>query len=154
MKIGIIVYSRTNNTYAVAQMLKEKLDSQGHAAVIERITVKGDASRGKRDFVFINAPSAEPYDVLVFGAPVQAFSLAPVMSAYIEDLGSLEGRKVGCFVTKQLPLPWTGGTQAVSKMKKLCEEKGAKVCGTEIIVWDKMKDQNILQCTENISKIM
>jgi flavodoxin len=37
MNIGIVVYSRTGNTYSVALRLRDKLLELGHCANIERI---------------------------------------------------------------------------------------------------------------------
>ncbi|MDF2592532.1 MAG: hypothetical protein K0S75_1998, partial [Clostridia bacterium] len=38
MKIGIIVYSHTGNTFSVAQRLEEKLTAEGHSVKIEKVT--------------------------------------------------------------------------------------------------------------------
>jgi flavodoxin len=144
MNIGIIVYSQTGNTYTVAQKLKEKLEAGGHTANVEKVTFSGEATPGKKSFQLTSPPAVDHYDRLLFGAPVQAFSLMPVMAAYLDQLPSLQGKRVACFVTKQLPFNWTGGSRAVSAMKKICEGKGATVCGTDIIIWSgKAREQNI-----------
>jgi len=80
---------------------------------------------------------------LVFGAPVHAFSLAPPMKIYLEQIGSLQDKKIACFVTKGLKFNWTGGNQAIGKMKKIIESKGGKVVGTDIVVWNKKRDEKI-----------
>jgi flavorubredoxin len=85
----------------------------------------------------------ESYDALVLGSPVHAFSLAPAMNAYLEQVDSLQDKKIACFVTKSLRFNWTGGNQAIGKMKKICESKGGKVVGTDIVVWNKSKDRKI-----------
>ncbi len=41
MKIGIIVYSQTGNTFSVAEKLKAKLTAAGHNVNIERLTTVG-----------------------------------------------------------------------------------------------------------------
>lgn len=152
MRVGIIVYSQTGNTHSVARKLQEKLAADGHAANIEQVTITGDASPGK--FQLTALPAVEQYDALVLGAPVQAFALTPVMTAYLKQLSSLGDKKVACFVTKQLPFYWTGGRQAVAKMKKICQSKGAVVSRTEIVIWFKStREQSINQCVENLSKL-
>ncbi|MDO9536475.1 MAG: flavodoxin [Bacillota bacterium] len=152
MNIGIIVYSQTGNTFAVAQKLKEKLDSAGHSANIDRVTITGEATPGNKNFQLITLPAVDQYDALIFGSPVQAFSLHPAMIAYPNQLSSLQGKKIACFVTKQLPFYWTGGNRAIAQMKKICESKGAAVCGTEIVVWSKsQRDHNISRCIESLS---
>ena len=134
MKIGIIVYSQTGNTYSVAEKLKAKLMASGHSANVERITLVSGEKDG-RNIQFGKLPDLTPYDGLVFAAPVQAFSLARVMAAYLKKLPSLRGKKIACFVTKGLPFAWTGGSGALGKMKKECEARGGAVGATGIVVW-------------------
>jgi len=143
MKIGIIVYSQTGNTYTVAQKLKEKLEADGHTANIERVTSSGKTS---------TETTVDQYDFLVFGAPTHAFSLAPPMTAYLHQLPPLQNKKISCFVTKRLPFYWTGGSRAVAGIKKICEAKGATVCGTQIVVWSPSRyTQNINRCIDGLS---
>ena len=154
MNIGIIVYSQTGNTHGVAQKLQEKLAAAGHNVNLERITVSGEVSPGSKDFQITNVPQVDQYDAIIFGAPVQAFSLTPVMTTYLNQLSSLRDKKVACYVTKQLPFHWTGGNRAVARMKKLCEIKDAKVDGTGIVIWSKaVREQNISECIERLSTL-
>ncbi len=155
MHIGVIVYSQTGNTYLVARKLKEKLDSAGHAASVEQVTVTGNASPGSKDFQLDTVPTVDRYEALVFGAPVQAFSLAPAMAAYLEQLPLLQDKKVACFVTKRLPFYWTGGRRVISMMRKICQSKGAAVCGSGIIIWSRSRrDRNIDSCIENLYRLL
>jgi NAD(P)H dehydrogenase (quinone) len=154
MNIGIIVYSQTGNTLSVAQKLKEKLTAAGHIADIEQIIVTGDVSPGKRQFVLTAIPTVDPYEGLVFATPVQAFSLNPVMAAYLEQLPSLNEKKFACLITKHLPFSWTGGKQAIAKMKNVCTARGAAFRGAEIAVWSgSRRPQNIENCVNNLSKL-
>jgi hypothetical protein len=57
------------------------------------------------------------------------------MGAYLEQIPSLEDKKIACFVTKGAPFKWTGGNRAISIMKKICESKGGTIVGTDIVVW-------------------
>ncbi|MCK9151396.1 flavodoxin family protein [Methanobacterium alcaliphilum] len=143
MKIGIIVYSQTENTYAVSQKLQEKFAEVGHDVEVERVLTAGEVPPRAKNAEFQSKPDVEVYDALVFGAPVHAFSLAAPMKLYLEQIESLNGKKVACFVTKGLRFNWTGGNQAIGKMKKICQTKGGTVVGTDIIVWNKNKDQQI-----------
>jgi flavorubredoxin len=113
MNIGIILYSQSGNTLSVAQKLQEKLIALGHTVNIEQITVTGDVSPGKRQFELTAIPAVDPYEGLVFATPVQAFSLNPVMAAYLEQVPSLKEKKFACLITKHLPFSWTGGKQAI-----------------------------------------
>jgi flavodoxin len=143
MKIGIIVYSQTENTYSVAQKLQEKFLANGYEAEVERVVIEGEAGPGAKNLAFQNAPDPALYDALVFGSPVQAFRLAAPMKTYLEQVDSLKDKKIACFVTKGLKFNWTGGNQAIGKMKKICDSKGGKVVGTDIVVWNKGRDKKI-----------
>lgn len=135
MKIGIIVYSQTGNTLSVAGKLQEKFSAAGHSVNIERITPV-DAKQGDpKKIRFEKLPDLSTYDGLVFAAPVQAFSLSPVMKAYMGQLTSLSNKKIACFVTKGLAFNWTGGNKAISLLKKSSESRGGTVIGTGIVHW-------------------
>ncbi len=153
MKIGIIVYSQTNNTYSVAQELQEKLQATGNEVNIERVIPVGEVNPGSKSIEFENKPDVNEYDVLIFGAPVHAFSLAPAMRAYMAQMASIQDKKVALFVTKGLRFDWTGGTRAIGQMKKICGSKGAIVYGTGIIVWNKQRDKKIAEIVEEFSRL-
>jgi flavodoxin len=154
MKIGIIIHSQTGNTYSVALKLKEKLSEAGHSVDLERLKVAGALRRGIRDIQFETLPNAGQYDVLVFGAPVEAFSLSPVMISYLTQVASLQGKKVACLVTHFLPYSWMGGNRAVNQMKKICESKGAVVLGSEVINWSSSRrNLEITKAVDRLSKL-
>lgn len=135
MIIGIILHSHTGNTLAVGEKIREYLGKEGHTAEIARVTAdkEGQAASGK--ITILSAPDAGQYDIVLFGAPVQAFSLSPVMKTYMADLPSLEGKKVSCFVTQQLPKPWMGGNRAIRQLTRLCKDKGASIMESGIVHW-------------------
>ena len=151
MNIGIIVYSQTGNTHSVALKLQEKLATAGHSANLERIEVSGEAGPGAKDFQLTTKPAVDPYDALVFGAPVQGFALSAAMKRYLEQIASLQHKKVGCFVTKHLPFYWTGGNQAINKMKKLCTAKDGTICGSGIVIWSSARREQMI--TDVIEKL-
>jgi len=153
VKIGIIVYSQTGNSNYVAGIIQEELAKKGHQVDVERVEIEGKIPVEPEKFSITVAPDVTPYDFIVFGSSVQAFSLNPAMATYLEKLPSLSGKKAACFVTKRLPGKWTGGTQALSKIKEICESKGAVVKAEEIFLWNnKKRDQMIQQLAENIGK--
>jgi NAD(P)H dehydrogenase (quinone) len=153
MNIGIIVYSKTENTYSVAQKLQEKLLAAGNEVEIERVVPAGEVNPGSKDIKFETQPDVGVYDALVFGSPVHAFSLAPAMKAYMEQITSLEDKKIACFVTKGMPFNRTGGNQAISKMKKISQSKGGTVIGTEIVIWRGDYQKKISDLVEKFSKL-
>jgi len=73
------------------------------------------------------------------------------MKAYLAQLPKLEGKKVALYVTKQLPVLWLGGTGSIKIMKQACESRGAKVIGSDIVVWAPAKrDQTTAACVQNM----
>lgn len=154
MNIGIIVFSATGNTFSVAKKLEERFAAKGHQVTLERVTAMNEDPRASGGNALKHAPSAEPYDVLVFGAPVWGFSLSGVMKAYLSQLASLKGKTAGCFVTQQLSRAWMGGNQAVGQMSRACKEKGAAVFGTGIINWSgKRKEDQINELIEKMTRL-
>ena len=154
MKIGIILYSQTGNTYSVSLKLKEKLVTAGHSVNIERLKVVGEVQPGTKDIKFEKLPDTGLYDALVFGSPVQAFSLSSVMASYLTQIPSLQGKKVAFLVTQFFPFPWMGGNRTVGQMKKICEPKGAAVCGEAVVNWSKRsREKRITEVVEKLSKL-
>lgn len=154
MNIGIILYSETGNTYFVSQKIKEKLIKVGHSVNIERLKVIGKVNPRKKDIQFDSLPDIKPYDALVFGSPVQAFSLSSTMTAYLTQIKSLQDKKVVFLVTQFFPFPWLGGNHAIGQMKKICESKGATVCGAAVINWSKpSRKKQITDIVEKLSKL-
>jgi flavodoxin len=153
MKIGIIVYSITDNTYSVAQKLSENLSAAGNEVEIERVNMVGGNKPQGKDIKIENPPDASQYDALIFGAPVHAFSLAPAMRVYLEQISSVQDKKIALFVTKGLRFDWTGGTRAIGQMKKICQSKGGIIMGTGIVVWNKQRDQKIAELVQKFSEL-
>jgi flavodoxin len=154
MNIAIILYSETGNTYSVSQKLKEKLVKAGHSVNIERLKVIGKVKPGIKDIKFETLPDTDSYDALVFGSPVQAFSLSSAMTSYLSQLKSLQDKKVAFLVTQFFPFPWLGGNRAIGQMKKICESKGATAYGTAVVNWSKPnRERQITEMVEKLSKL-
>lgn len=155
MKIGIVVYSQTGNTYSVAQRLAEKLASKGHDARIERIKPLGTDPASKGPIRFEALPDLSEFDRVIFASPVQAFSLAPVMKAYLTQIGSIKDKKAACFVTQQFKNPWMGGNSAVKTMQKLCAEKGGHIADTGVVNWSNpRREEMIIDVVERLSSAL
>jgi NAD(P)H dehydrogenase (quinone) len=155
MKIGIIVHSQTGHTYSVAENLKDKLTAAGHTVNIDRIASADTKQADPQKIRIEKLPDISAYDALVLAAPVQAFSVSPVMKAYLPQLPPLNGKKTVIFVTKGLRFNWTGGNGAISRMAKAVESKGGKVIGTGILVWkeDASRDSKVKDMTGRLSKL-
>ncbi|MDP2814851.1 MAG: hypothetical protein Q8N92_10430, partial [Erysipelotrichaceae bacterium] len=134
MKIAIVIYSYTGNTFSIGTKIVRFLQNKNHDAHLIRVNVNDDQP-SKTEIQLGEIDSIAPFDKVIFGSPVRAFSLAPAMTKYLQQIESLNGKTVSCFVTKQLPFAWTGGNSALSKMVSLCKEKGAEIDRTGIINW-------------------
>lgn len=155
MRIGIIVHSQTGNTFSVAERLQGKLSAAGHTVELKRLETLGEVKPGAKDIRFKGLPDIETYDALVFGAPVQAFSLSPVMQSYLGQVGAVQGKKVVLLLTQHFPFAWMGGNRALGQMRKSCESNGAVVCGTGIVHWSKGgRDQQIANVVSSLSQAL
>jgi len=153
MKIGIIVHSYTGNTYSVAEKLQEKFLAAGNEVSIEQVELVDDEEMDVKKIQIETFPDLNAYDVLIFGASVRAFSLSPAMTAYMNQIPSLQDKKIACFVTKGLPFHRTGGNQAISQMKKICESRGGTVMGTGIVIWRGNREKEINELVEKFIAI-
>ncbi len=129
MNIGIIVYSQTGNTLKAAESIKDTLKAKGHKAAIEQVTIEGELAPDK-PVKLTSTPDASKYDALIVASPVMAFSLNPVMKAYLSQIKEISGKKTACFVAQGLPFNWMGGNQALKWMSRQLRSKGADICGT------------------------
>ncbi len=153
MDVGIIVYSQTSHTYSVAQRLQNKLSSQGQDVNIERVVPAGKVNPGEFNINFKTKPDTESYDALIFGSPVHGFNLAPAMNAYLNQIPSLQEKKIACFVTKGLPFDSTGGNQAIKQMVNICRARGGVVMGTAIVTWSMGREKKINNLLEKFSTL-
>jgi flavodoxin len=154
MKIGMIVYSQTGNTYSVATKLMERLSAAGHEVSMQRIQVAGEVKPGAKDLQFETLPDPRPYDALVFGSPVMAFTLSPVMARFLEQMPAVANKKAACLVTEAFPYAWLGGNRAVARMTKALKAKGAAVCGSGIINWNRSRrEEQIEEVVDRLSRL-
>lgn len=135
MNIGIIVFSVTGNTLSVAQRLENSLAAKGHTVNLQRVTAVDDNPNTPSGKQLKDAPDVEPYDAVIFGAPVWGFSLSSVMKAYLSQISSLRGKEAGCFVTQHFPYAWLGGNHAIRQIKEACIAKEAAVFETGVVNW-------------------
>jgi hypothetical protein len=148
MNIGIIIYSQTGNTLAVAEKMKETLVAAGHTAEIRQITVvkqeRADAPVQLQDI-----PAVEGFDALIFGAPVQAFSLCRAMKLYLKQLPSIRGVPVACYVLQGLPKNWMGGNGAYRTIRNICRAKGSEPVRIGHVHW--RSDERDAQIADAVS---
>jgi flavodoxin len=135
MKIGIILFSETGNTYSVAKKLKENLKK--HDVTIEKIEVNR-TSKDRSEFKITYNPTLDNYDILILGSFTEGFKLNPVMKSYLEDK-QLKDKKVLLFITHFFPYKWLGGNSAMKELKSIMEIKQANVLASSVINWSSKK---------------
>ncbi|MGP6147297.1 flavodoxin family protein [Jeotgalibaca sp. A122] len=146
MKIGIIIHSKTGNTLSVAQRLLENLLALGHFCKVEKVVATNDEEMDPSKIVLENQPDLTGYDCLILAAPVRAFSLSPVMKAYLARASQLSKEKVFCYVTEGFPFSSMGGNRAIKQFNNIIEAKGAIVEATGIINWSNpRREKQIVQ---------
>ena len=133
MKIGIILHSKTGNTFNVARKIASKCSEKNFNADIFRLQAEGKLYPRSKDITIVDPPAIKTYDLLIFGGPVWAFTASPVITTYLQSISNCSGKKVLCFVTMGFPFTFLGGTQALNKMNKLLDNSGAKILPGEII---------------------
>jgi flavodoxin len=154
MNIGIIVYSKTGNTLLVAERIREELIQNGHMASIERFTTQTE-NQHKTSIKLSAAPDPNGFEAVIFGAPVQAFSLDPAMSLYIQQMGLAQQIPVLCFMTQHFKKSWLGGNRAMKQLIVLLHEKriAAEPMGTVNWSNERREEQIVLiakRCVETL----
>jgi len=153
MNIGIIVYSRTGHTLTVATELKEKLAADGHEVTLEQVEIVGPDNLSVTEVQLKTKPDVTAYDVLVFGSPVRGGLVPPAMASYLEQVTSLQSKKVAFLVTHFFHRGW-GTNQTLSQMQEVCEAKGATVCGTGDVGWPRPnRKRQIADVVDSLSKL-
>lgn len=104
MKIGIIVYSQSGHTASFARAIADQILEAGLDCDVELLRPHGIPKPWTRNIQFRRIPEVAEYDVILFGAPVWAFSVSPVLCAVFTHIASIKGKKVLPFVTHGLPL--------------------------------------------------
>jgi flavodoxin len=129
MKIGIIVYSKTNNTMSVVQLIEQKSIENGHTVEIIPLILKPNGQR------LDSFPNITGFDYLVFATPVHAFQASLPMKMFLQKLPNLEGVKFSVLITMSFKKAFLGGNRAVNYIKKRTLSKGAIFENSSIIHW-------------------
>lgn len=153
MKTGIIIHSRSNHTLTVGERLMESLQASERASFLDRVKAVNEDPQAKEKVHLASAPSVSAYDYVVIGAPVEAFSLSPVMNAYLNQLSGLDGKKVALFVTQHFPKAWMGGNRAIRQMVSHVTRLGGTVTQTAVVNWSsKAREEQIGNLVAAFSK--
>ena len=144
MNIGIVVYSKTGNTLLVAEKIQEFLKKANHTVTVERFSAE-TAPRSNTPVRLTAMPNPNGYDALSLGAPVQAFSLDPAMSMYLERIVEIKPVPTLCFITQHFKKPWLGGNHAMKQLLVSLREKGVSAEAIGVVSWSSEKREEQIQ---------
>ncbi len=140
MATGILIYSYSGNTLAVAERIKAAIEvTTGEQAKIERIMAENAGPNSGNPIILKDIPRIDQYDRLIIGAPINAFSLCRAMTMYLSGHAEFSGKHVGCFITQHFKHSFLGGSNGLKQMVGLCEKAGGEVEQTAIIHWSSPK---------------
>ena len=157
MKVGIIVYSKTGNTFAVAEKIRNALQTIGVEVTLERFMA--ETSEGSnRPIGLTYKPLCSGFDALIFGAPVQAFSLDPAMKMYFNEIFDLDKVPTGFFITEHLKKAWMGGNQATRQLTTLLKQRGIIPINLGLVNWSSERKESqidliIQSCVKMIENV-
>jgi flavodoxin len=133
MKVGIIVHSQSGHTVTFARAIAERLSKAGIEYDIELLRTKGIVKPRKKHVEFLRLPDISGYDIVLFGAPVWAFTISPAIIAFMRTIKSLKGKKALPFITHSLFAKVCGAERALKIMGAELEELSADLLEGEHI---------------------
>jgi len=133
MKVTIILYSETRNTFSVVEKLQSKFKKDGHLVDIIELKVY-DIKKNKK---LLSHPDITPCDLLIFASPVQAFSVAVPMQEYMKNMNIPLNQKVNLLITQHFKKRWLGGNRALKQMRKYLSRFQANIEKEVDIHWSR-----------------
>ncbi|HPE29428.1 MAG TPA: flavodoxin [Candidatus Mcinerneyibacteriales bacterium] len=161
MKVALVVHSKTGHTLMFAEKIRKTLERDGHQADLVRLdfdSPQGDQPFGDQAQVTLkNAPDCTPYDAVLAGCPVWAFSATPVIMTFLEEARGLADKIFIPFVTMGFPFKGWGGTRAIKMMTKEAFEKGALTSPGKVAMkmghhMDKLMEKGAVSIAEELKK--
>jgi flavodoxin len=132
MKTLITYYSFSGNTDRVVRIFADKLKTNGEVA-LQRLKpadeITGFAAQCRAAFMKKRAKldaainfDASPFDLVVLGCPVWAFSPVPAMNSYLDNLKGLNGKRVVVLLTSGSGV---GVARCFKNIRDVLQGKGA-----------------------------
>jgi flavodoxin len=154
VSIGIIVYSRNGHTLSVAKKLERRLSADGHGVTLEQLETTGPVDLSATTAPLKTKPVIDPYDILVLGSPVNGGRMSAAMNSYLQEIPSLQGKKVALLLTHYF-FPGWGAKQTFAQMKEVCESKGATVIGSGSVRWTSLRRRRqISDSVDSLSRLL
>lgn len=139
MNIGILLYSYSGNTQSIAESIKSELESRGHTATIERITLINGDPNARQPAVLKDTPDVSGYDKLIIGAPINGFNLCKAMRMYLGGHAKIKAKDINCFVTQHFKHSFLGGNRGINQIAQFCKTQGLSVKNTAVVHWSSAK---------------
>lgn len=154
MHIGIILYSQTGHTRKVTLRLQERLTAAGHQVTLHTLEPVGQPGFSQDAQAPLQSiPPVEPYDALLFAAPVWGGGPATPFLTFLKQTPSLQGKRIACLVTGFFPAQW-GCVQAIAKMSDLTQAKGGQILGSASVTWFSLtRGRQVQQAVEKLAAL-
>ncbi len=147
MKIGIVLYSETGHTLEVGNHLKNTFENLGHQVNLDQIQVRNITT----DKTLTHLPEVKGYDVLLFGTPVQGFSLPVPVQDYLKKVQFPKHQKLGVFITEYFKVAWLGGNNTMKQLLSAIAYSEPNLYGHGFVHWSSKKRHE--QIDDTIKKL-
>lgn len=127
MNVAIVIYSKTGATFNIARKIASLFTNASINCEIIRLDSKDDLRPRLKQVSISTKVNLAPFDTIIFGTPVWAFTAAPVVPAFLNMKPDLKGKKVLNFITMGLPAKFLGGNRAQTVIDNLSSACGATV---------------------------
>ena len=131
MKVAIVFYSFSGNTKRAAMFLQERFTNRGvQCTMVDLRPEKEEKSFFKQSVqaflkkeVLLEKRNkiVSEYDFIIFGSPVWAFTIAPALRSFLDNIVGFKKQKVACFLTYGSGL---GKDKALSELERQIKGKG------------------------------
>ena len=152
MNIAVVFYSFSGKTERACLFLKDKLIANGiEVDGVELKPQKEETSFFKQCIqAFLRSRPVlgetslylDKYDLVVFASPVWAFTFAPALRSYLDQVKGLENKKAACFLTFG---SGAGSKRALKELEDILRNKGAHILFSQNIPGYKTREESYLE---------
>jgi flavodoxin len=161
LRILIAYYSKTGNTEAISNAIKEALEStcQVDMLKIEMVKKYGDRLSHLNPRIFLDTilnrkprirsvADMNPYDLICVGTPNWYGRTAPPINTFIEEMTSIEGKKAIGFVSSD----W-GKKSYADDLRERLEKRGLKVLKALSLTLREISETQLREIRETLTSV-
>ena len=151
MHVAIVFYSFSGNTRKACLFIEEKLKEKNITSelidlrpeVEEKSFLRQCRLAFRKDKPQLKNQPLDPrkYDFIIFASPVWAFTFAPALHAYLENIKDLTAKRSACLLTYGSGL---GKNKALQELEEVLKAKGSRVVFSKNISGSKTKNKEYL----------